>query len=113
MDLEYKPKGIDACMPLVKPPSQLTNEEKAYPVNEVSIFRAPFFILYQCVLRTLYPKKGDRSRARNYCIDLMVRMHDKPTEPLDTANFIWHEIRLCSFIQTRQFPHAPFYSGSD
>lgn len=95
-------------MPLVKPPSQLTKEELGYPVNEVSIFRAPYYILYQCVLRTLYPKKGDRSRARNYCIDLMVRMHDQPTEPLDTSNFIWHEIRPCSFIQTRQFPHAPF-----
>ena len=108
MDPEYKPKGIDACLPLVKPTSQLTKEELAYPLNEVSIFRAPYYILYQCVLRTLYPKKGDRSRAYNYCIDLMVRMHDKPTEPLDTAHFIWHEIRLCSFIQTRQFPHAPF-----
>ena len=60
------------------------------------------------MLRTLYPKKGDRSRARNYCIDLMVRMHDAPTEPLDTAHYIWHEIHLSSFIQTRQFPHAPF-----
>ena len=108
MDPEHKPKAIDACLPLVKPTSQLTKEELAYPLNEVSIFRAPYYILYQCVLRTLYPKKGDRSRAYNYCIDLMVRMHDKPTEPLDTAHFIWHEIRLCSFIQTRQFPHAPF-----
>ena len=38
----------------------------------------------------------------------MVHMHDKPTEPLETAHFIWHEIRICSFIQSRQFPHAPF-----
>ena len=60
------------------------------------------------MLRTLYPKKEDRSRARNYCIDLMVQMLDEPTLPLDTTHFIWHEIRLCSFIQSRQFPHAPF-----
>ena len=108
MDPEYKPEGIDACMPLVKPVTQLTPEECEYPLNEVSIFRAPYYILYQCVLRTLYPNKGDRSRARNYCIDLMVHMHDEPTEPLDTAHYIWHEIRLSSFIQMRQFPHAPF-----
>ena len=38
----------------------------------------------------------------------MVRMHDKPTEPLDTSHYIWHEIRVSSFLQSRQFPHAPF-----
>ena len=108
MDPEHKTKAIDACLPLVKPTSQLSKAELECPLNEVSIFRAPYYILYQCVLRTLYPKKGYRSRAYNYCIDLMVLMHDKPTEPLDTAHFIWHEIRLCSFIQSCQFPHAPF-----
>lgn len=108
LDPQHKPKGIDACLPLVKPTSLLTEEELEYPPNEVSIFKAPYHILYQCVLRTLYPKKGDRSRARSYCIDLMVRMHDEPTEPLDTAHYIWHEIRLASFLQSRQFPHAPY-----
>ena len=46
MDLEYKPKRIDACLPLVKPTSQLTEEERGCPLNEVSIFRAPYYILY-------------------------------------------------------------------
>ena len=95
-------------MPLVKPITQLTVEERAYPPNEVSIFKCPYYILYHCVLHTLYPKKGDRSRARNYCIDLMVRMHDAPTEPLDTTHYIWHEIHLSSVIQSRQLPHAAF-----
>mgnify|MGYP005831464569 FL=1 len=107
MDPEHKPKTIEACLPLVKPTAQLSKAELECPLNEVSIFRAPYYILYQCVHRTDYLKKGERSRAYNYCIDLMVHMHDKPTEPLDTAHFIWHEIRLCSSIQSRQFPHAP------
>ena len=108
LDPLHRPKGIDDCMPLVKPSTQLTAEERGYPPNEVSIFNSPYYILYQCVLHTLYPKKGDRSRARNYCIDLMVRMHDKPTEPLDTSHYIWHEIHISSFLQTPQFPHAPY-----
>ena len=112
MDPEFKPKGIDACFPLVKPPSQLTEEERGYPPNEVSIFRAPYFILYQCVLRTLYPKKADLSRARNYCIDLMVRMLDEPTLPLDSAHFIWHDSSL-QLHTVAPVSSCSIYSGTD
>ena len=69
LDPLHKPKGFGDCMPLVKPTTQLTPEERGYPPSEVSIFRSPYYILYQCVLRPLYPKKGDRSKARNYYID--------------------------------------------
>lgn len=105
---EHKPKGIDECIYIVKRPSLLTDEEKEYPLNEVSIFRSPYFILYQCLLRLLYPKKGDRSRAHSYCIDFMVCMHEEPIVSIDTAHYIWHEIRLASFLQSRIFPHAPY-----
>ena len=43
---ELKIQGIDDCMPLVKPITQLTEEERGYPPNEVSIFKAPYYILY-------------------------------------------------------------------
>ena len=46
LDPLHKPKGIDACMPLVKPITQLTPEEREYPPNEVSIFRSPYYILF-------------------------------------------------------------------
>ena len=42
-DPHYRPKGIDACMALLKP--ILTDEERAYPPNESSIFRSPYYIL--------------------------------------------------------------------
>lgn len=60
------------------------------------------------MLRNLYPKIGDWSKACNYCIDLKVRMHDDTARLVDTAHYIWHKIRMASFQHKRSFPHAPY-----
>ena len=45
-DPEHRPKGTHACANLIKPIAELTDEEKHKGFNQVSIWRAPFFIIY-------------------------------------------------------------------
>ena len=107
-DPEHRPKGTDACADLIKPIADLTDEEKHKGFNQVSIWRAPFFIIYQCVIRTIYPKMGDKGSCSSYCIDLMHRLYASPKGKINVPHFLWHEIRLASFQHKRAFPHAPF-----
>ena len=107
-DPEHRPKGTDACADLIKPIAELTDEEKHKGFNQVSIWRAPFFIIYQCVIRTIYPKMGDKGSCSSYCIDLMHRLYASPKGKINVPHFLWHEIRLASFQHKRAFPHAPF-----
>ena len=96
-DPEHRPKGTDSCADLIKPIPQLTDDEKHKGFNQVSIWRAPFFIIYQCVIRTIYPKMGDKGSCSSYCIDLMHRLYAAPKGKINVPHFLWHEIRLASF----------------
>ena len=107
-DPNHKPKGIAVCADLLRPISSLSSTEKQKGLNQVSIWRFPFNIIYQCVIRTIYPKMGDKGSCSSYCIDLMHRLFTSPKGKINVPHFLWHEIRLASFQHKRAFPHAPF-----
>ena len=60
------------------------------------------------MLRTLYPKSGDKTHCSNSVITLMWRMLKDPTKRLDVAHYLWHEIRMASLQLRRRYPHAPY-----
>ena len=107
-DPNHRPKGIEVCADLLKPIEDVTNEEKQKGLNQVSIWRSPFYIIYQCVIRTIYPKMGDKGSCNGYCIDLMYRLFEHPNGKINVPHFLWHEIHLASLQYKRAFPHAPF-----
>ena len=104
----HAPKNIEACGYLLKPITELDEVEKGKDLNLVSIWRSPFFIIYQCVIRTVDPKMGDKGSCNGYCIDLMYRLYEHPNGKINVPHFLWHEIRLASPQYKRAFPHAPF-----
>ena len=104
----HKPMTVNDCLCLITPPSELSDADRARKPNDVSLWKSPFDLLYQCVLRSLYPKIGDRSTCSSYAIDVMHRMATKPSRPINIPHFLWHEIRLSSIQYKRTFPHAPF-----
>src|ERR1041385_8024897 len=71
-----KPKGIDDCLCFVK--SGLKGDDCKRKPNDVSIWRQPYHFLYQCVLRTLYPKSGDKTHCSSTAISLMYLMAASP-----------------------------------
>ena len=77
-------------------------------LNQVSIWRSPYYIIYQCIICTIYPKMGDKGSCNSYCIDLMSRLHESPKGKINVPHFLWHEIRFASFQYKRAYPHAPF-----
>ena len=64
-DPYHRPKGIDVCVDLLKPIEEMTNEEKQKGLYQVSIWHSPFYIIYQCVICTVYPKKGDKGSCNS------------------------------------------------
>ena len=107
-DPNHKPKAVEACGYLLKELDELTEEEKMKNLNQVSIWISPYYIIYQCVICTIYPKMGDKGSCGSYCIDLMSRLHESPKGKINIPHFLWHEILLASFQYKRAFPHAPF-----
>ena len=43
-DPNHRPNGIEACGDLLKSIDEMTNEEKKKDLNQVSIWRSPFYI---------------------------------------------------------------------
>ncbi|KAM3353000.1 hypothetical protein ACQJBY_024275 [Aegilops geniculata] len=107
-DPNHKPKAVEACGYLLKELDDLAEEEKMKDLNQVSIWRSPYYIIYQCVIRTIYPKMGDKGSCSSYCIDLMSRLYESPKGKINVPHFLWHEIRLASFQYKHAFPQAPF-----
>ena len=107
-DAKHKPKGVEACAYILKGIDELTEEEKLKDLNQVSIWRSPYYIIYQCVIRTIYPKMGDKGSCNNYWINLMSRLYESPKGKINVPHLLWHEIRLASFQYKCAFPHAPF-----
>jgi len=101
-----KPKGINDCLCFVE--SGLEGDDCKRKPNDVSIWQQPYHFLYQCVLRTLYPKSGDKTHCSSTAISLMYLMALTPRSRLDVPHFLWHEIRMASLQHRRHFPHAPF-----
>lgn len=107
-DPDHASKNIKAYGYFLKPISEHDEVEKGKYLNQVSIWRSPFFIIYQCVIRTIYSKMGDKGSCNGYCIDLMYRLYEHPNRKINVPHFLWHEIRLASLQYKRAFPHAPF-----
>lgn len=107
-DPSHAPRDIEASGYLLKRLDEIHEEEKGKDLNQVSIWRSPFFIVFQCVIRTIYPKMGDRGTCSGYCIDIMAHLNEHPKKKINAPHFLWHEIRLASFQYKRSFPHAPF-----
>ena len=77
-DTNHKPKVVEACGYLLKELDDHTKEEKMKDLNQVSILRSPYYIIYQCIIRTIYPKMGDKGSCSSYCIDIMACLHESP-----------------------------------
>lgn len=77
-------------------------------LNQVSIWRSPYYIIYQCIIRIIYPKMGDKGSCNSYCIDLMSRLHESLKGKINVPHFLWYEICLASFQYKHVFPHVPF-----
>ena len=107
-DPNHAPKPIEACGFLLKPLRELDADEQMKDLNQVSIWRSPFFIIFQCLIRTIYPKMGDKGSCSGYYVDIMSHLYAHPKSKINVPHFIWHEIRLASFQYKRAFPHAPF-----
>jgi hypothetical protein len=105
---KFEAMPISACGCLVMSTSRMTQEQKEKELNDISIFRPKYKWLFQCVLNSIAPKKGDRGMVRAYSIDLMYYSQKAPNRPIDMADFLWHEIRMACFQKLRTFPHAPF-----
>lgn len=107
-DPNHAHKPIEACGYLLKPLRELDADERMKDLNQVSIWRSPYFIIFQCLIRTIYPKMGDKGSWSGYCIDIMSHLYEHPKSKINVPHFLWHEIRLASFQYKRAFPHAPF-----
>ena len=105
---KFEAMPISACGCLVMPTSQLSTVQQSKELNDISIFRLKYRWLFQCILNSIAPKKGDRGMVRAYSIDLMYYSRKNPTRPIDMADFLWHEIRMASCLKVRTLPHAPF-----
>ena len=73
-DPNHRPKPVDKCGFLLKDLADIPEEDRLRDVNQVAIWRSPYFIIFQCVIRTIYPKMGDKGSCNSYCIDLMHRL---------------------------------------
>src|ERR1041384_1583814 len=89
-----KPKTVNDCLGFLW--SGLEGDDQLRRPNDVSIWKQPYHFLYKCVLRTLYPKSGDKSHCSSSAITLMWLMLHAPKKRLDVAHFLWHEIRMAS-----------------
>ena len=49
-DPNHAPKSIAACGSLLKPRHELDADEKQKDLNQVSIWRSPYFIIFQCLI---------------------------------------------------------------
>ena len=90
-----KAKGINDCLCFLRP--DLEGDDCSRKPNDISIWRHPCHFLYQCVLRTLYPKSGDKTHCSSSTISLMWLMQATPTKRLDVAHYLWHEIQMDNF----------------
>ena len=71
-----KPKGINDCLRFVA--SGLETDDRKRKPNDISIWKQPCQFLYQCVLRTMYPKSGDKIHYSSSAITLMCLMQEAP-----------------------------------
>jgi hypothetical protein len=107
---KFEAMPISACACLAMPPSQLSSVQQSKELNDISIFRLKYRWLFQCILNSIAPKKGDRGMVRAYSIDLMYYSRKAPDRPIDMADFLWHEIRMASGLKGRTLP-CSFHSG--
>ena len=101
-----KPKGINDCLRFVA--SGLESDDRKRKPNDISIWKQPYQFLYQCVLRTMYPKSRDKTHCSSSAITLMSLMQEASQQWLDIPHYLWHEIRMASLQTRRHFPHAPY-----
>ncbi|KAI4997209.1 hypothetical protein ZWY2020_052551 [Hordeum vulgare] len=95
----------------LEPPPTLGREVTDFttvPKSSYFTFRRDVDKFSVCLIRTIYPKMGDRGSYSGYYIDIMSHVHEFPKRKINVPHFLWHEIRLASLQYKRAFPHAPF-----
>ena len=96
------------CGCLAMPASQPATEQKGKELDDIFIFCPKYRWLFQCILNSIAPKKGDHGMVWAYSIDLMYYSRKAPARPIDMADFLWHEICMASCLKVRTLPRAPF-----
>src|ERR1041385_5656087 len=67
---EFESMSIEACMGCMMRPANIPPGSNM-AMNNSTNFQPHFLQLYQCLLRTLVPKHGDKAMEHSFAIDLM------------------------------------------